>query len=184
MKEPFITVHSPWEADYQKRTRQIVLYSYFKSMEACDNCGSHDCRCGEDGEPIHNKESSAEYRHYNNIKFNRDQPELPRIPIKEMTIQKLIDMLPPDVSPSDVKMNIGTDMGDMGYYGQWISFYYEKDFPADPAQYKIDKAKYDAAWKVYEKEKKIYDKWKKDEEVKKLQNQIKQLKNSKNNDDF
>lgn len=148
-----MNIRPPWERDYKDRTEDVTIYSYFETWmedQGCRNCGEEDCQgeC-EDNEP--------------------------RIPLKEMDLQKIIDLLPSGVKPSDVKMKMSTDSGDYPA-GHYITFYYSKFFPADSKAYKKDKAKYDAAYAEYKEKQSIYDTYIRQREIKELEEKLAKLK--------
>lgn len=170
MKEPFLNRLEPWKNDYGKRTKDIVIYECWKSI-----ADQYDMDYDEDDD-----DGDDEERDYMKYSIHRhDQPQTPTIPLDNMNLQKLIDLIPAGLKPEDIKMRMSINMSDMGPSkndGQTITFYYTKTFPADIEQYNKDKAAYDLEFKEYEKKKKIYDKWVKDEEIKKLESQLKKLK--------
>jgi hypothetical protein len=85
-------------------------------------------------------------------------------------------MLPEGVKPSDVKMSIILDTGDMGIYGQRVTFSYSKTFEADPEGFKAAQERYEKNYQAYLAEKQKYDEWKRQEEVKLLEEKLAKLK--------
>jgi hypothetical protein len=176
MKQPFMDVRSVWITDYEKRTKDIVIYTHYQTLGHCRYCDNDNCG-GKCEEAVKNNYvSNDEERYYNNLFYRREQPKIPKIDIDAMTLQKVLDMLPEGIKPSDVKIEVGVSSGDMGYYGYYLQFYYTKTFPADMEQYKKDKAIYDKAWKEYLKKDKEYQAWLKQKEVEELKSKLKKLK--------
>lgn len=160
MKRPCMSMRVPWSQDYENRTVDVTIYSWFESwMEDhyCTWCGEEDC--------------------YGECEENEDEEEFknPQISLDQISLQKIIDLLPPTVKPSDVKIKMSTDSGDYPT-GHYITFYYKKFLPADPEGYKRDKAKYDAAYAEYKKQEAAYDEYVKQQEIKQLEAKLFKLK--------
>lgn len=156
MKQPYMNMHPVMEWNYRDRTEDITIYTYFLSfMEdyRCSYCDEENCH-GE---------------------CEDDEPKTPKIQLDQMDLQKIIDLLPAGIKPSDVKMKMSTDSGDYPT-GHYITFYYTKFFSADPKRYKKDKAKYDAAYSEYEQKKIAYDEYVKQQEIKELEQRLSRLK--------
>src|SRR5579864_3936015 len=110
MNRPFMNMMRPDEGDYQKRTREIILYSYYEKWSEEDDC-----------EDIEDEGEAEEYgwnRHTNDgppdginhwYSGYRDQPELPKIKLDKISLQFLADLLPEGVELSDVKIRSSID---------------------------------------------------------------------------
>jgi hypothetical protein len=162
----------PWERDYLPRTEDVAVYSYYDKYrnkydgKYCEYCNEElgydeddelkDCDC-EDAQ-----ESKGGKTNF---------PKLSRI-----TLQSILDMLPEGVKPSDVKISISLDIGDMSIYGQELTFSYKKTFEADPEGFKTAQERYEKNYQAYLVEKKKYDEWKHQEEIKKLEEELARLK--------
>ena len=164
MKRPYMKLHPVFEWDYRKRTVDIIIYqAYENSCEGdyCPHCDKKTCS----GQCL-NEYAKKGYK---------DQPQIPNTPLKKMTLQSLLDILPKDVTPSDVSMEIiNHDWAGVPY--SKLVFSYKKSFPADMKQFKIDKAAYDAEWAEYEKKEAAYNEWMKQQEIKLLEDKIASLK--------
>lgn len=177
MKEPFINNmfktdwSRPWERNYQARTEDVAIYTHYEKYhndhdkqycEYCDeelgydNNGWVACDC---------EDAQDEREHRGNH---------PRI--AEITLQTILDRLPEGVKPSDVKISLSLDLGDMGIYGHEVSFTYKKTFEADPEGFKAAQERYEKNYQAYLAEKQKYDEWKRQEEVKQLEEKLAKLK--------
>lgn len=177
MKEPFINNmfktdwSPPWERDYLPRTVDWTLYSYYEKYEVddsrkyCEYC-DEELGYGNDGwEDCDCEDAKDERDHRGNF------PKLSQI-----TLQSILDMLPEGVKPSDVRISINLDLGDMGIYGQEVNFTYRKTFEADPEGFKAAQERYEKNYQAYLVEKQKYDEWKRQEEVKQLEEKLAKLK--------
>lgn len=157
MEQPYIVGRlEPNKYDYRKRTKEIVLYSYYEKWR------------GEDDYEEETEEDRESWDH--------DQPRTPTTPLKKLSLQDIIDMLPAGISPADIKMRIYIDSGDMGIYGQSVTFFYVKTFPADIKKYQADMAKYQERYNAYKIKKDDYDQWVSNQEKKKLELQFEDLR--------
>lgn len=169
----------PNEDDYKKRTREIVLYSYYEKF-------SYDDYEEEDeDEEFENQRNGWNREENENVipdgithwySGYRDQPTLPKVNLNKITLQSLIDMLPEGVTPKDVKVRSDIDAGDMGIYGHDIVFYYKKKLPAEPKKFKEDMALYNKLYAEYEVKEAAYNQWVKDQQVKELEEKLNNLK--------
>lgn len=149
----------PNEYDYKKRTKNIIVYSYYEKWKNED----------DDYEKEEDEFDSEE-------PWDHDQPRTPKTDLNKLSLQDIVDMLPKDISPSDIKMKIDISSGDMGIYGQSVTFYYVKTFPADMEKFKKDLANYEARYTIYKAKKDIYNQWVEEEKKKKLELQFEDLK--------
>ncbi len=175
MKQPFLNnmfpglYGPPYAPNYEARTVDIIIYTYYTPANEdykCPNCDQENCQdmeCDEDDDKVD---------------FYKDkyQLDVPKINLKKVTLQTILELLPKDVDPNDVKIKLELDAGAFGINGHSMTFYYTKRIPADPEGYKADQIKYDAAYKEYEKQKAIYDEWTKEESIKDLEEKLNKLK--------
>lgn len=167
MKKPFMTMHKPYERDYQVRIKEITVYSYFSPFSGdCPSCGLAECECEKEEE---DQEDACWFS------SDKDQPTTPNLPFDQMTLQKITELLPPDISPNEVKMSIHTDSGDYPT-GTTIRFYYTKTLPADMAAYERDLARYYEEFAEYSKQLATYEKEQKQKEVSELEEKLNKLK--------
>jgi len=177
MKEPFMNhmfpncYMRPWERNYEARTEDVVLYGYYEKYRNDDDkqyCEYCDEELGyKDGE----------YLDCDCVDAKDDREGTPSFPkLSQITLQSILDMLPEGVKPSDVKISISLDTGDMGIYGQELTFSYKKTFEADPEGFKAAQKQYEENYQAYLVEKQKYDEWKRQEEIKALEEKIAALK--------
>lgn len=91
-------------------------------------------------------------------------------------MQDILDRLPEGVKPSDVKVSVDIDTGDMGIYGHEVVFYYNKKLPADPEQFKKDHDVWKRLYAEYEEKRKAYDESVQQQEIRAKQKEIRDLK--------
>lgn len=177
MKEPFINnmfskdYRRPWERDFLPRTEDVTIYSHYEKYhrdddrEYCEYCDEElgysdgelqDCDC-EDAKD----EREGRGNH-------------PRL--SQITLQSILDKLPKGIKPSDVKISLSLDTGDMGIYGQEVTFSYSKTFEGDPEGFKAAQERYEANYQAYLVEKEKYDEWKRQEEIRQLEEKLSKLK--------
>jgi hypothetical protein len=168
MKEPFISTKFPWERDYLPRTEDVTIYSYYEKdrkdddEQYCEYC-DEELGYGDNG-----------YEDCDCVDAKDDKSEFPKL--SQITLQTILDMLPEGIKPSDVKISISLDTGDMGVYGQEVNFSYKKTFEGDPEGFKAAQKQYEESYQAYLVEKQKYDDWKRQEEIKKLEEKIAKLK--------
>jgi hypothetical protein len=177
MKEPFMNhmfpdcYSQPWEDRYQARTESATVYSYYEKFRNDDDrqyCEYCDEELGyEDGEYLDCDCPDAKDEQSYRGKF----PKLSKI-----TLQTIIDMLPPGVKPSDVTISMSIDVGSMSINGQELTFSYQKTFEADPEGFKAAKAQYEKNYQAYLVERKKYDDWVKQQEIQALEAKLAKLK--------
>lgn len=171
MKEPFINRMftedwmKPWEEDYLPRTEDVVIYSYCEKYHNDDDDNQYCEYCEEELDC--NQDCNCEKAKSNKTNFPK---------LSQMTLQSILDMLPEGVKPSDVKVSIRLDVGDMSIYGQEIIFSYKKTFEADPEGFKAAQERYEKNYQAYLVEKQKYDEWKRQEEIKQLEEKLISLK--------
>lgn len=177
MKEPFINNmfktdwNRPWEHNYQARTEDVTIYSHYEKYrndddrQYCEYC-DEELGYGDDGYEDCDCEDAKDARSHRG-----DHPKLTQV-----TLQTILDLLPEGVKPSDVKISLGLDTGDMGIYGYEVSFTYRKTFEADPEGFKAAQERYEKNYQAYLVEKQKYDEWKRQEEVKQLEEKLAKLK--------
>ena len=176
MKEPFINnmfpknYSRPWEQDYQARTENVTLYGYYEKYRNDDDkqyCEYCDEELGyKDGEYLDCDCEDA-------LDDRDGKPSFPKL--SQITLQTIIDMLPEGVKPSDVTISMGLDTGDMGIYGQELTFSYKKTFAADPEGFKAAQKQYEENYQAYLVERKKYDEWLATQEIAKKQKEIREL---------
>ncbi len=174
MKEPFINnmfpknYNRPWERDYLPRTEDVAIYRHYEKHRSDDDrqyCEFCDEELGyEDGEYLDCDCEDAK-------DGQTGQPKL-----SQVTLQSILDMLPEGVKPSDVRVSISLDTGDMGIYGHEVTFSYSKTFEADPEGFKAAQKQYEENYQAYLLEKQKYDEYKRLEEVKQLEEKLAKLK--------
>lgn len=178
MKKPFINHMFPnhWppnEGDYLSKTKDEIIYSYYEKY--CDDNDRQYCEyCEYCDEELGYAENSG-YEDCNCQEANDNKSVFPKL--SEITFQSILDMIPEGIKPSDVKISISLDSGDMNIYGQKITFSYKKIFEADPEGFKAAQKQYEENYQAYLVEKQKYDKWKRQEEIKELENKLFKLKN-------
>jgi hypothetical protein len=177
MKEPFINnmfrkdYSRPWERNYLARTEDVTIYSFYEKYrrdddrQYCEYCDEElgykdgelqDCDC-EDA--LDEKDTRGNH------------PKL-----SQVTLQSILDMLPEGVKPSDVKVSLSLDTGDMGIYGQEVTFSYSKTFEADPEGFKAAQERYEKNYQAYLVEKQKYDEWVHQQEIQALEEKLAKLK--------
>lgn len=177
MKEPFINNmfktdwSRPWEHNYQARTEDVTIYSHYEKYHAdddrqyCEYC-DEELGYGDDG-----------YEDCNCVDAKDERESRGNNPkITQVTLQTILDRLPEGVKPSDVKISLSLDTGDMGIYGYEVSFTYKKTFEADPEGFKAAQERYEKNYQAYLVEKQKYDEWKRQQEIKALEDKIAALK--------
>ncbi len=176
MKEPFMNhmfpknYMRPWERDYSARTEDVTLYSYYEKHRSDDDrqyCEYCDEELGYNSE-------TDEYEDCDCEDARDEKSGFPKL--SQITLQTILDMLPEGVKPSDVKISISLDTGDMGVYGHEVTFSYKKTFEADPEGFKAAQEQYEKNYQAYLVEKQKYDEWKRQEEIKQLENKLAALK--------
>lgn len=176
MKEPFMNdmfpnnYMRPWERNYEARTEDVVIYGYYEKFRNDDDrqyCEYCDEELGYD----------SDTDEYEDCDCEDAQDEISDHPkLSQITLQSILDMLPEGVKPSDVKISISLDTGDMGVYGHELSFTYKKTFEDDPEGFKAAQEQYEKNYQAYLVEKQKYDEWKKQQEIKALEEKIAALK--------
>jgi len=177
MKEPFINhmfpdnYNRPWASDYEARTEDVTIYGYYEKFRNDDDrqyCEYCDEELGyKDGE----------YLDCDCVDAKDEQEDRGSFPkLSQVTLQTILDMLPEGVKPSDVRISMSLDTGDMGIYGQEISFSYRKTFEADPEGFKAAQEQYEKNWQAYLVEKAKYDEWVKQQEIQALEAKLASLK--------
>ena len=159
----------PYEKDYLPRTENVTVYSYYEKhrndddSQYCEYC-DEELGCDENGE-------------YEDCNCEDAQDEKSGFPkLSQVTLQSILDMLPEGVKPADVNMSINLDTGDMGVYGQEVTFSYKKAIKDDPEGFELAKKKYEENYKAYLVEKQKYDTWAKEQQVKELEDKLTKLK--------
>ncbi len=176
MKEPFMNhmfpknYMRPWERDYSARTEHVTIYSYYEKYRNEDEAGY----CEYCGEELGYNSDTDEYEDCDCEDAQDGKSDFPKL--SQVTLQSVLDMLPEGVKPSDVKISMSLDTGDMGIYGQEIRFSYEKTFEADPEGFKAAQKQYEENYQAYLVEKQKYDEWVKQQEIKKLEDKLAALK--------
>ena len=162
MTKPYKPYHpyEPHKNLYLNRTELKTIYSFYQSLRPCDYCDNESC---------HNECEKA-------IEYLGEKDTSNTIPLEEMTLQKLLDILPEGIKPCDVKISIDVDVSDMAYEGHSVDFYYEKPLPDRTEEWEKVKADYDAAYSKYQKELEKYNEWFKQKEIKELEEKLNQLK--------
>lgn len=156
MNKPFLNVYEPDKDYYLNRTKRIEIFTYYSKYRSEDDDCQDDC-----------------IDRYCEGKCEIDPST---IKIKDMNLQKIIDLIPKDVSISDVKFEIDLDLDDMEIYGHSVTFYYLKSLKPDKKGYEKAKKEFDAANSKYLEEKAKYDVWEKQEKINKLQEELEKLK--------
>ena len=159
MYKPFLKIQKPREEDYKNLTENVEIYSYSYSLEQCYYCGEN-CR-GTCVGAVKNKEEEDE----------------PIIDIKDMDLQKLLNMIPKGLSPADIKMDIAAGYGDGGYEDINVEFYYKKALPDKTKEYNKHMKEYLKAKQDYDQQLAIYNAWVKEKEIKNLEARLEELKN-------
>lgn len=175
MKEPFMNYMfpdcymSPWERDFSARTEDVTIYSHYEKyrndddVQYCEYC-DEELGYGDDGYEDCDCEDAKDAKKGNFPK------------ISKLTLQSILDMLPEGVKPSDVKISLSLDTGDMGIYGHEVNFTYSKTFEADPEGFKAAQKKYEENYQAYLVEKQKYDDWVRQQEIQKLEEKLAKLK--------
>jgi hypothetical protein len=176
MKEPFINNmfskdHSrPWERDYLPRTENVAIYSYYEKYRNDDDrqyCEYCDEELGYSKDIDDYEECDCEDAKDTKSGFPR---------LSQITLQSILDLLPEGVKPSDVQVSMSLDTGDMGIYGQEITFSYRKTFEADPEGFKAAQERYEKNYQAYLVEKQKYDEWVNQQEISRLEEKLAKLK--------
>lgn len=176
MKEPFINNmfktdwQRPWERDYLPRTEDVTLYGYYEKYrndDARQYCEYCDEELGYSSDTDDYEECGCEDAQDGKTGFPK---------LSQVTLQSIIDMLPEGVKPSDVKISISLDTGDMGIYGQEVTFSYKKTFEADPEGFKAAQERYEKNYQAYLVEKQKYDQWVNEQEIKRLEEKLAKMK--------
>lgn len=177
MKQPFINhmfpknYSRPWEKNYQARTEDVTIYSCYEKYRNDDDrqyCEYCDEELGyKDGEYLDCDCEDA-------LDERGGKPSSPKL--SQITLQSILDRLPEGVKPSDVKMTMSLDSGDMGVYGHEVTFSYRKTFEADPEGFKAAQEEYEKNWQAYLVEKQKYDEWVKQQEIQALEDKLAKLK--------
>ena len=108
---------------------------------------------------------------------SNDEEDIPKHPARQysqLSLQDLLDLCPPDKTPSDIKMIIRE--GDRYRHWQTIKFYYEKHIPADLQGYEKAMEQYRIDFAQYQDDLKTYEEWQKANRIKKLEEQLAELK--------
>lgn len=175
MKEPFMnhmfpdSYMRPWERQYSARTEDVTIYGYYEKYRNEDDEGYCEY-CNKELE----LNESDEYEVCDCEDAQDSKSKFPKL--SKVTLQTILDLLPEGVKPSDVKVSMELDTGDMGIYGQRVSFTYKKTFEADPEGFKAAQEQYEKNYQAYLVEKEKYDAWVKEQEIKKLENRLAKLK--------
>lgn len=166
MIRPFMNRFPVFEWDYQEKDIDVTIYSFYEKTPNEDY--------EEEPEPDYEKddEESLSRRARDSILKNNITSKL----LKDINLQSLIDNLPEDISPSDVKIKMDIRCSSMAVEGTRLILYYTKHLPARPDLYKKDKVAYDEEFEKYSKNKELYDAWLIEQEIKELENQIAKLK--------
>jgi hypothetical protein len=172
MKYPYMNMMKPDKKDYQARTRDIALYSYYEPFRHEDDEPDEDEDNHRSDFPV-NEPADGEGHWYSGY---RDQPPLPKIKFNKVTLQTILDLLPEGVTPADVKLRFTIDSGDMGVYGHEITFYYTKKLPPEPEKYAEDYATWKKLHDEWEAKHAAYEQWEKDKQVKELEEKLAKLK--------
>ena len=179
MKEPFINNmfrkdwQRPWERDYLPRTEDVVIYSYYEKYRNDDDrqyCEYCDEELGYNSETDELEDCDCE----DSLDEKDTRGNFPKL--SQVTLQSILDRLPEGVKPSDVKISISLDAGDMGIYGQEVTFSYKKTFAADPEGFKAAQERYEKNYQAYLVERQKYDEWKRQEEINQLEEKLSKLK--------
>lgn len=165
MKRPSMNIFPVWEHDYKKKTVDVIIYSHF---EKTPNDWDEE-EIEDDGE----EDSYARSRSYQDTHLKN---KISKLALSKINLQSLLDNLPEGIKPSDIKMSLNIDCGDMGVYGAEIVFSYKKHFPARLDEFKKDKEAYDKAYAEYEIEEQKYQKFLKEQEIKDLETKLQKLK--------
>lgn len=158
----------PCERDYLPRTEDVTIYHHYEKFlnedeeQFCQFCDKELAYLADEYEECDCEDSKD------------SQTGFPKL--SQINLQSILDMLPEGAKPSDVKISINLDTGDMGVYGHEVTFSYSKTFEADPEGFKIAQEKYEEKYQAYLIEKEKYDKWKRQEEVKRLEAKLARLK--------
>jgi hypothetical protein len=181
MKEPFMNhmfpkcYNPPWERNYVARTEDATIYSHYEKHRSdddrqyCEYCEYCDEELGYDeNDELMNCdcEDAKDEQDYRG-----NHPKLSQI-----TLQTILDKLPEGVKPSDVKISLHLDTGDMGIYGHEVTFSYKKTFEADPEGFAAAQKQYEENYQAYLVEREKYDEWKRQEQVKELEEKLAKLK--------
>lgn len=175
MKEPFMNhmfpnnYMRPWERDYSARTEDVAIYSFYEKYR-----GEDDVYCEYCGEELNYNSKTDKFEDCDCEDAKEGQTGFPKL--SQITLQSILDMLPEGVKPSDINISMSLDVGDMGIYGQEITFSYKKDFEADPEGFKAAQKQYEENYQAYLIEKQKYDEWQRQEEVKRLEEKLAKLK--------
>lgn len=163
MKRPYMNRFPVHEWDYQEKDVSAVIYSYYEKIPRDD----YD----EDEEEDNEEEDT-----WICTKDTEEKNSIRELSLDDINLQMLIDVLPKDVKPSDVKMSMHIDCSSMAVEGTKITFYYHKHLPARPKLYQHDKEAYDKEYAKYEKKLAAYEKWEKEQQIKELEGKIASLK--------
>lgn len=179
MKEPFMNhmfpkcYMRPWERQYSARTEEVAIYRHYEKFRSEDDsqyCEFCDEELGYDAENDELLDCDCE----DAKDAQEGRGNFPKL--SQMTLQSILDLLPEGVKPSDVKIAISLDTGDMGIYGHEVTFSYKKTFEADPEGFKVAQKQYEENYQAYLLEKQKYDEWKRLQEVKELEEKLVKLK--------
>lgn len=151
MKEPKIPF-PPFEWDFQEKIERITIWSDFEWIE---DGGEFFDDCEE--EPL--------------------QHGKPPLSSKQCSLQSIIDLIPKELSPKDIKIELFDDSSGMvAPHYRAVSFYYEKKIPGHPEELKAAKEKFKQDNEQYKVNKVLYDNWLKKQEIKNLEEKLKKLK--------
>lgn len=168
MQRPYLNFSKPQKHDYEQQTEEVDIYVGIVPL--WDDEFSY--REDEDKDDEDEQEDYLKFTGYRNR-----HPILKNPPIEEMSLQKLIDLVPDNVKLSDIKFSINSKYSDTGPSPspsdtQYIRFYYLKTFPPNLEQYEKDLDAFNKEYSEYEKKKLEYDMWEKEQELVKKQKEL------------
>lgn len=165
MKHPFMKKFPVFEHHYEEKTIPVTIYSYFEKF-----VGDGDDYEEETEDNINEEELSISRRD------SYEKNNITKKTLSQITLQSLLDNLPEEVKPSDVKIGVNINYNCMAVEGTTVTFYYDKHFPARPELYKQEKELYDKEYREYEIKKSAYDKWLKNNEIRELKEKLAKAK--------
>jgi hypothetical protein len=151
MREPYFYDKEPDKDFYLNRKKIVEIFSFYQKASFdgdVDYCNICD-----------SEECSCEIKK-----------------IDDVSLQKIIDLVPNGVSLSDVKMEMEMDVGAMSVDGHSVTFYYLKKLKPNKSGYDKAKKEYDLRRAEYLEEKAKYDEWKLNDDIKKAEKKLLKLK--------
>jgi hypothetical protein len=158
MLEPIYYKTPPDKKYYFNRTKDIIIYTFYQSLENCNYC---DEICNG---------TCEKYLEDNNL----ESPDPENIKIDNL--KNLLDLIPEGLTSNDIKFRIDISSGDMAYYGHSVSFYYKEKLPDLKEEYDKALATYNKEYTKYKKEHDKFLLWKKEKDITELEIKLAELK--------